>query len=673
MRRALPRGVCRAIVVVSALALPSVAPAAKPLPSVHRLESHSKLLALPFISPPPRLHRTMRWARSSSTRQLSMHFASAQTEAVVGLDDPADARAVAVAYGVKVVSVDAELHMMQVTAAPAVLDKLAHAANWDARLRYVEPLVKRNYMRLRNDPALLQVDAVTGKPFEWNFLATHADLAYNVSKGSPTMLVGVVDTGVTEVPDLKGKIAETWFFNDQAESAEDTDGHGTAVSSLIAASADDGIGIAGFGGAARIDMYRDRALDGFTDAVAIHRLVDRGVRIINMSFGGFGLSTPELDALNYASDAGVLLIAATGNNGVNQVIYPARQVQAAGGVPGPGLAVGASSATGGRVNFSNYGANISLLAPGAFADNDCPDGIYLPLPPVASLFDGSQCIRYFTDAEHQSRYAYLRGTSFSTPQVAGAAALIWAARPFLKNYEVAALLQHGAKQTSGTGWNQEDGWGVLDVARSMELATNESTADRIVLSTASGPATARAGDRVTGTATLAWGDGVAVTTANVQCSATVAGVVLETVAQSFADGRATCTWATPASAATKSLAGTIAVTEPQTGLTASRPFATLLVDRTRPKVRAFTGSGHFDSIVPLRFVATDNSGAVSVQLKVFRAGTVVATGKRSVSGGATSVFGWAAPRATSHAFHFCVTATDRSGNAAQSCAPIRLQ
>ncbi len=77
--------------------------------------------------------------------------------------------------------------------------------------------------------------------------------------------------------------------------------------------------------------------------------------------------------------------------------------------------------------------------------------------------------------------------------MAGAAALIWAARPFLKNFEVAELLQHGANQTLGTGWNQVDGWGVMDVARSLELATGESTADRIVLAAATAPATARAG------------------------------------------------------------------------------------------------------------------------------------------------------------------------------------
>jgi subtilisin family serine protease len=669
MIRHVLRGLLPTVAVASAFALSGSAWAAKPLPSVHRLESHGKLLALPFISPPPRLHLTMKWSHSSNRRQLAMRFTSAQDRAVVGLERPADARAVASAYGVTVVSVDPGLHMMQVRAAPAMLDKLAHAASWDTRLRFVEPLVSREYVRVRNDPALLQTDAVTGKPFEWNFGATHTDLALNLSKGSPQILVGVVDTGVTEVPDLKGKIAETWFFNDQTDSAEDTDGHGTAVSSIIAATADDGIGIAGFGGAAKIDMYRDRVLDGFSDAVAIHRLVDRGVRIINMSFGGGGLSNAEYDALNYASDAGVLLIAATGNNGASQVIYPARQVQAAGGVPGPGLAVGASTEAGAKVNFSNYGQNLSLLAPGAFADNDCSEGIYLPLPPVASLFDGNQCIRFFGDPT--ARYGYLRGTSFAAPEVAGAAALIWAARPNLKNFEVAALLQHGADQSEGAGWNSRTGWGVLDVARSIELATGESAADRIALAATSGPQTAGAGRQVTQTAGLTWGDGTAVGEAAVACAATVAGAPLDPLVQSLANGQAKCVWRTPESAGGRNLVGTIGVTEPHSGLTASTPFTTRLTDVTAPTVRAAASSGRWGAHVALHFVANDAVGVPSVRVRVFRGTTVVAT----KVGSARASIGWTAPSGpTDRSFRFCVTAKDAAGNAsAPSCAPIRLR
>jgi subtilisin family serine protease len=663
-----------AVVALSALALSGGASAAKPLPSVNRLESHGPLLSLPFISPPPRLRRTMKWAHSSSTRQLAMRFTSTQDHAVVGLERPADARAVASAYGVTVVAVDAGLHVMEVQAPPATLDKLAHAASWDGRLRYVEPLVTHQYLHLHNDPALLRTDPETGQPYEWNFGATHSDLALNLSKGSPQILVGVVDTGVSPVPDLAGKIAETWYFNDQGDSADDTDGHGTAVSAIIAATADDGIGIAGFGGATRIDMYRDHVLNGFSDAAAIHRLVDRGVRIINMSFGGSTLSSAELDALNYASDAGVLLVAATGNNGIPRVFQPARQVQSVGGVPGPGLAVGASTATGSKVNFSNYGDNLSLLAPGAFADDNCHDGIYAPMPPVAYFFDGNQCLQWFTDPQTSARYAYLTGTSFAAPEVAGAAALIWAARPELKSYEVAALLQHGATQTDGTGWNSNDGWGILNVARSLELATGQSAADRVDLGAATGPAVLAAGRQLTETAPLTWGDGTAVSAATVACAATVLGKTVQPLFEGFVNGQATCTWRTTASGGGHTLTGTITATEPQTGLSATQAFTTALGDVTRPKVHAQTSVGRWGVDVPLHFVAIEATGAVSVRVRVFRGSAVVAIASGHATSGTDASIGWAAPSTpTTRAFHFCVTASDTTGNvSAPSCAPIRL-
>jgi hypothetical protein len=320
------------------------------------------------------------------------------------------------------------------------------------------------------------------------------------------------------------------------------------------------------------------------------------------------------------------------------------------------------------VNFSNYGDNLSLLAPGAFADNDCHEGIYLPLPPVASLFDGNQCIRSFV--EPNARYAYLRGTSFAAPEVAGAAALIWAARPDLKNFEIATLLQHGADQLNGAGWNSSTGWGVLDVARSIELATGQSAADRIDLAVKTNPASAGAGLKVTETAGLTWGDGTAVGEAGVACAATVEGAPLTPLVQSISNGLVTCIWRTPTSAAGRSLVGTIGATEPHSGLTASKPFVTRLTDVTAPTVHARASSGRWGQHVALHFVTHDAVGVVSVRARVFRGKTVVATRL-----GKASPLGWTAPSAPKvQSFRFCVTASDQAGHtSAPSCAPIRLR
>ena len=314
------------------------------------------------------------------------------------------------------------------------------------------------------------------------------------------------------------------------------------------------------------------------------------------------------------------------------------------------------------------------MAPGAFADNDCADGIYLPLPPVAYLFDGNQCIRFFTDPQTNARYGYLRGTSFAAPEVAGAAALLWAARPSLKSFEVATLLQHGSTQTTGTGWDQNDGWGVLNVARSLELATGQSAADRIALGAAAGPATIGAGRRLSETAALNWGDGTAVTAATVACAGTVSGKAVAPLVQELTNGQVTCAWRTPVTGAGHTLTGTISVTESQTGLVATQPFTVALGDVTPPNVHAVPADGTWGAAVPLHFVATEETGRVAVRVRVSRGKEVVATSSGHAESGADTSIRWTAPRTqTAKAFHFCVTATDKAGNvSAPSCAAIRL-
>ena len=403
-------------------------------------------------------------------------------------------------------------------------------------------------------------------------------------------------------------------------------------------------------------MYRDIGLDGFSDAVAIHFLVDQGVRIINMSWGGGSLSSPERDALNYASDAGVLLIAAIGNNGSARRSGRRGRFRPPAAYRGRTL-VGASTDTGTRVNFSNYGQNLSLMAPGAFADNDCADGIYLPLPPVAYLFDGNQCIRFFTDPQTNARYGYLRGTSFAAPEVAGAAALLWAARPSLKSFEVATLLQHGSTQTDGTGWDQNDGWGVLtspapsNSRRDNRRPTGLSSARRPVRRVG------RAGQHMTETGGAELGRRVPRSPAAVVCAGTVGGKPVS-AARSGVHGRTGDVHVADAGDGGRSLSGTIAAAEPQTGLFATQPFTSRSsTSRARRHTVCQPGRG---ARVPLALRGERrNRSGVAVGSSVYRRKVVAifsATRARP-----DPLDGARAPDRRT-AFHFCVTATDKAGN-----------
>ena len=193
---------------------------------------------------------------------------------------------------------------------------------------------------------------------------------------------------------------------------------------------DDSAGLAGFCGACRIVAYRVYPLTSVEIANGIRRLTDAHVRVINISLIGQETSHLLEDALAYARHAGVLVVAASGNAGADRVSFPASYLQASSGAASGGLSVGASDVHGRRASFSNYGPNLSLVAPGTF-DSGCAHGIIGAIPSIAISFDtGTGCDATLFDTDGR-RYAYANGTSFAAPEVAGVAALVWAAKPSL--------------------------------------------------------------------------------------------------------------------------------------------------------------------------------------------------------------------------------------------------
>ena len=158
----------------------------------------------------------------------------------------------------------------------------------------------------------------------------------------------------------------------------------------------------------------------------------------------------------------MLVVAAAGNEyqDGNPVEYPAALLQPVGskGVGGRGLAIGASTATGSRASFSNTGTYLSLVAPG--------DNVFSA---VASTSSPTRFPRVTLPGSLAGLYGYGSGTSFAAPEVSGAAALVWAANPLLDAAGVAQVLKDSA--SSQGSWSPELGWGVLDVAGAVALAT----------------------------------------------------------------------------------------------------------------------------------------------------------------------------------------------------------
>ena len=439
---------------------------------------------LAVASPPPRLAHAMVWYRwHPSSRTPAERSSVVGSTAVLGLESMRMLSPVRKHYGFRVVATFPQLDAAEVGVTPS----LRYGAARDPRIRYLSALgVRRRLSSMPNAPLLQNIDPTTALPYEWQFGASHVDRALDLSAGSASIVVGTIDTGAAPIPDLSGRIDQRWTVTAKGKVARekrpyDVIGHGTAVASLIAGN---GVGMAGFGGASHLIVMHAWSLTDVATAAALMKLDSLGVRIVNMSFGGPAAESPiMLDAVHRAAADGMLLVAASGNSS-QPVAYPAAALQPAGGVQSYGLAVGASDVHGNPAFFSNNGANLSLLAPGVL-DGAC-SGVLVAVPPTPTILDGS-C--YSTWAGSGAAfYAYVAGTSFAAPEVAGIAALIWAARPQLDNYQVADIIKESAQRSGG--WTPTAGCGVLDAGAALELATSRTAAQWATTDPGSAPCSA---------------------------------------------------------------------------------------------------------------------------------------------------------------------------------------
>jgi len=345
--------------------------------------------------------------------------------------------------------------------------RFAQAVSRDRGIVGAEPTAAR---ASGGEPAVAAVVGGDAGGYEWQWAATReSDLPASALAAASALTIGVVDTGAdVTAPDLAAKQPLTHSVVDGGSSVVDRAGHGTFVAALAAGSPTNGDGMAGFGGDAKLIVVQASA-DGasFTDvdeAAGIVWAVDHGARIVNLSLGGPDTSDTERQAIDYAVAHGALLVAAAGNEYAegNPVDYPAALLQPPGsnGQGGVGLSVGASDETGARASFSNTGSTISLVAPGVAV-----------FSALSSTAGNSAYARVALPGSLGGLYGYGSGTSFATPEVAGAAAIVWAANPALTAAQVAEILKRSA---SGNGaWNDQVGYGVLDVAKAYALAAGQ--------------------------------------------------------------------------------------------------------------------------------------------------------------------------------------------------------
>lgn len=366
-------------------------------------------------------------------------------------------RIVAVGY-----RTSAALHGLQVVSRVAALrtaevrlpgDRAAHALRSRPGIRFVQRVVARSEMGAPSLPLATGVSVP-----EWQWTAAHADLVPTwVQQAAHGITIAVIDTGADVLaPSLAAKSPSTWNIVTGSSAVHDSVGHGTFVASLAGGTISDPAGMSGFGGDAQLLIVQaNHGGTGFSDideANAIVYAVDHHANIINLSLGGAQTSLVERYAIDYATQRGVLLVAAAGNSAEqgNPTVYPAALLGKS------GLVVGASNAGGSRASFSSTGPYVDVLAPGvdvlgALAVG-IPSGFFTPVATPGA----------------NGTYAYGTGTSYAAPEVAGAAALVWAANPKLDATGVAATLEATA---AGQGvWTKDLAFGSIDVASAVQRA-----------------------------------------------------------------------------------------------------------------------------------------------------------------------------------------------------------
>jgi len=311
-------------------------------------------------------------------------------------------------------------------------------------------------------PALEQT-FLPGVAWEWQWDAANMDaVPDSVLRDASRVKVAVIDSGADlSAPNVGDKAPATWSVLSHSHKVKDVLGHGTFVASIAAGSVRDGVGIAGFGGDAKLLVIQAIDRDGYVtdvdEAAAIVYAVKHGANVINLSIGGSETSGIEKRAVRFAARQGVLIVAAAGNehDAGNPVEYPAALLQPRGsrGEGGIGLAVGATDRDGTRASFSNTGSYLSLGAPGYnvfAAESAASEWPHAQVPWTSPGF-----------------YGWASGTSFSAPEVAGVAALVWGANPLLTARQVARVLKRSA---TGNGWTPELGWGSLNAGAAVALA-----------------------------------------------------------------------------------------------------------------------------------------------------------------------------------------------------------
>jgi len=275
------------------------------------------------------------------------------------------------------------------------------------------------------EPLFTPNDTYFVDKYQWGLTEIQAPEAWDITTGSKDIQIAILDTGVDlDHPDLADKIISNINFTTTSTTTDDIYGHGTHVTGIAAAITNNSIGVASVGYNSTImnvKVMGDTG-SGYYSWITSGILwaADNGAEVINMSLGGSSASLTLEDAINYAWNKGVVVVAAAGNNGNSIPSYPAYYQNV--------IAVASIGPTGALSPYSNRGDWVDVAAPGGSIWSTVKD----------------------------NDYGTKSGTSMASPHAAGLAGLVFAVATDTNkngrlNDEVRSLIESNCDDIGITG------------------------------------------------------------------------------------------------------------------------------------------------------------------------------------------------------------------------------
>ncbi len=312
----------------------------------------------------------------------------------------------------------------------------------------------------------------------------NAESVWTISTSTGSgVVIAILDTGIAyenyseinpagsnisyqQAPDLVGTIfvpGYDFVNNDEHPNDDSVSGHGTHIAGIIAENTHNSIGTAGVAFDAHLMPVKVLDYDGAGTyaniAEGIIWATENGAHVINLGFGGIEPSIALEEAIAYAYNHGLTIIAAAGNDSTGDLCYPAAYDDYV-------IAVGATRYDDTLAYYSNHGDSLDLVAPGGDLNVDqngdgYGDGIL------------QQTYKISEEGEISWGYSFMEGTSMAAAHVSGVAALLIANGNASSPAEVRLALESTAKDKGVEGWDIRYGWGIVDAFAALQWTASE--------------------------------------------------------------------------------------------------------------------------------------------------------------------------------------------------------